>query len=151
MLLPSPLLPIHPPPLHQPPSPLPRRRRSLRRVPHARILRVRAVLRPHLLFPSPLVSTAARPPPPPHPKTPPHPPFRRRTPFLLEAPPPLACTWLPQVMPPLLPPQICRFSLREQGQWQSPAKSTHIPQAGNIRTPGMDVKCLTAVGEPQVQ
>ena len=40
----------------------------------------------------------------PLPKTPPYLPFPRRTPLLLEVPPPLARAWLPQVTPPLLPP-----------------------------------------------
>jgi len=42
------------------------------------------------------------------------------------------------------------FRLRDQGQRQSPAKTTHLTHASNTRTLGEDVKCLTAVGEPQV-
>jgi len=53
-----------------------------------------------------MVLAAAFPPPPSPQKTSPHLLFPRRTPLLLEVPPPLARAWLPQVTPLLLPPSI---------------------------------------------
>jgi len=57
-----------------------------------------------LPLPSPLVLAAALAPPPPHPKTPPNLLFLRRTLQCVEVPLPLARAWMPEVVPPLLPP-----------------------------------------------
>ena len=42
----------------------------------------------------------------------------------------------------------CSVIFRLQGQRQSPVRTTHLTHAGNTRTFGKDVNCLTVVGEP---
>ena len=68
-------------------------------------------------------------------------------------PPPLYPS--PSPPPPRSRPKFvvlfCLFRLRDQSQWQSPAKTTHLTHASNTRSLGKDAKCLTAVGEPQVE